>query len=185
MEMKISNLEVCCLAYDKQFDQLKAKIEADPECLKKKDRDGRTILHWACSSGAKDIVQYLLEICNVRPDIPDELGWTPLMIAVSTGHLDIVRMLLKTKRVDVEQSNSSGARPLHYACSKNFNEITQLLLEHDADVNATDKYKQTPLDRCCSKGNTEIVKLLLKHPKIDLSMHKECDGDHSSILLEH
>ena len=63
-------------------------------------------------------------------------------------------------------------------------QIVQLLLEHDADINATDKYKQTPLDRCCSKGNTEIVKLLLRNPKIDLSMHKECDGDHSSISLE-
>jgi hypothetical protein len=36
--MNISNLEVCCLAYEKQFDQLKAKIDADPECVKKKDR---------------------------------------------------------------------------------------------------------------------------------------------------
>ena len=36
--MNISNLEVCCLAYDKQFDQLKAKIDADPDCVKKKDR---------------------------------------------------------------------------------------------------------------------------------------------------
>ncbi|CAF3583179.1 unnamed protein product, partial [Rotaria sp. Silwood2] len=72
--MNISNLEVCCLAYDKQFDQLKAKIEADPQCVKAKDRDGRTVLHWACSSGAKDIVQYLLDVCRVRPDIPDEVS---------------------------------------------------------------------------------------------------------------
>lgn len=86
-------------------------------------------------------MQYLLEICNVRPDIPDEvgtrsreiahihllfqLGWTPLMIAVSTGHIEIVRMLLQTNKVDIEQSNSSGARPLHYACSKNFYEVKQ------------------------------------------------------------
>jgi len=46
-------------------------------------------------------------------------------------------------------------------------------------VNAIDKYKQTPLDRCCSKGNIRIVELLLKHPQIDLSLHKECDGDHT------
>ena len=36
--MNISNLEVCCLAYDKKFDQLKALIANDPDCLKKKDR---------------------------------------------------------------------------------------------------------------------------------------------------
>lgn len=38
MQTNISNLEICCLAYDKQFDQLKAKIDADPDCVKKKDR---------------------------------------------------------------------------------------------------------------------------------------------------
>ena len=40
MEMNISNLEVCCLAYDKQFNQLKTKIDANPECVKTKDRVG-------------------------------------------------------------------------------------------------------------------------------------------------
>ncbi|CAF4481095.1 unnamed protein product, partial [Rotaria magnacalcarata] len=54
------------------FDELKAKIDADPDCVKKKDRDGRTVLHWASSGGSKDIVQYLLDDCHVRPDIPDE-----------------------------------------------------------------------------------------------------------------
>jgi hypothetical protein len=38
MDMNISNLDICCLAYDKQFDQVKAKIDADPDCVKKKDR---------------------------------------------------------------------------------------------------------------------------------------------------
>lgn len=36
--MNVSNLEICCLAYDKQFDQLKATIANDPDCVKKKDR---------------------------------------------------------------------------------------------------------------------------------------------------
>jgi hypothetical protein len=36
--MSISNLEICCLAYDKQFDQIKAKIDVDPDCVKQKDR---------------------------------------------------------------------------------------------------------------------------------------------------
>ncbi len=43
--MNVSNLDVCCLAYDKQFDQLKAKIDADPECVKKKDRVCRFVFY--------------------------------------------------------------------------------------------------------------------------------------------
>ena len=94
MESNISNLEICCLAYDKKVDLVKEKIQAEPDCVKKKDRvcfrvllicqiriewhffrsqDGRTVLHWACSSGAVDLVQYLLDVCHVRPDLPDEV----------------------------------------------------------------------------------------------------------------
>lgn len=36
-------------------------------------QDGRTVLHWACSSGAKEIVEYLLTVCHVRPDVSDEV----------------------------------------------------------------------------------------------------------------
>ena len=96
MEMNISNLEICCLAYDKKLDQMKTIIANDPDCVKKKDRvshsmlvslnifysmdlqDGRTTLHWACSSGAKDIVEYLLGVCHVRPDVSDEVRRTSI-----------------------------------------------------------------------------------------------------------
>ena len=60
-------------------------------------------------------------------------------------------------------------------------QIVELLLADGADVNAADKYKQTPLDRCCSKGHVRIVELLLKQVTLDLSMHKECDGDHAAV----
>ncbi|CAF0864445.1 unnamed protein product [Didymodactylos carnosus] len=183
--MNVSDLEICNLAYEKQFDVLKLKIEEDPNCIKKKDRDRRTILHWACSSGATDIVEFLLTKYRLPVDDADETGWTPLMIAVSTGRLDIVRMLLE-KNVDVDQQNVAGARPLHYACSKNYydarNNIAKLLLEHDADVNGTDKYQQTPLDRACSKRNFKIVELLLKDPKCDLSLHKECENENHTHI---
>jgi hypothetical protein len=38
MDMNVSNLDICCLAYAKQFDQVKAKIDLDPNCVKQKDR---------------------------------------------------------------------------------------------------------------------------------------------------
>jgi len=38
MDMNVSNLDICCLAYAKQFDQVKAKIDLDPDCVKQKDR---------------------------------------------------------------------------------------------------------------------------------------------------
>ena len=43
-------------------------------------QDGRTALHWASMSGSLDIVRHLLDH-NAEVDIPDNSGWTPLLIA--------------------------------------------------------------------------------------------------------
>lgn len=45
-----------------------------------KTQDGRTALHWAASSGARDIVQYLIGM-KAQVDKQDQSGWTPLHIA--------------------------------------------------------------------------------------------------------
>lgn len=38
MDLNISNLEICCLAYAKKFDEVKERIISNPECVKQKDR---------------------------------------------------------------------------------------------------------------------------------------------------
>ena len=43
-------------------------------------QDGRTPLHWACTSGSLEIVRYLLDQ-KVEVDAKDSAGWTPLHIA--------------------------------------------------------------------------------------------------------
>ena len=92
-------------------------------------QDGRTPLHWACTSGTLEIVRYLLDQ-NAEVDVRDSSGWTPLHIAglvplifsassavlivdhpASAGHEEIVRELLGAG-ADVNRTNDKGLTPL-------------------------------------------------------------------------
>ena len=239
MDMKVSDLETCCLAYDKQFDQLKERIVSDPTCASKKDRV-RSIV---CRSNSSDIVLVTLGWSHrsplgvlkwrdgdrsvPSPSLPCSTRYSGRgkhlsrqMIILRTrsfrclvaagldavdhrrvhrspGHrshalaneesrcrtVEFVRCSAVALRLFEEflRGNESECGSAAYRSRISVSQITELLLADGADVNATDKYKQTPLDRCCSKGNTKIVELLLKQDALDLSMHKDCDGDHSAV----
>ncbi|XP_071959480.1 glutaminase kidney isoform, mitochondrial-like isoform X2 [Antedon mediterranea] len=59
------------------------------------DYDLRTALHIAAAEGHKDIVQFLLEKCNVDPCPKDRWGFTPLHEAKQCGHDHVVTILEK------------------------------------------------------------------------------------------
>ncbi|KAL4248694.1 Ankyrin repeat-containing domain superfamily protein [Abortiporus biennis] len=159
----MSNLTVHNAALNRQTGLLRTLVSQDPKLANAADVDGRTPLHWAASSGALDIVRYLLEQ-HVDVDPRDHSGWTPLMIAVSAGHEDIVRELLGSG-ADVKITNDKGLTSLHYAASKSRVDIGKLLIARGADINARDKANQTPLHRAATTGSTGFVNILLHPPE--------------------
>ena len=38
-----------------------------------------------------------------------------------------------------------------------------MLIEHQADMNAEDRFKRTPLHRAAGEGNVEVCRLLVEH----------------------
>ncbi|KAG8819474.1 hypothetical protein FRC17_010432 [Serendipita sp. 399] len=97
-------------AQENKIGLLKALLETNPEVLDSIDSDGRTALHWASSSGAREIVQYLIGM-QAQVDKQDESGWTALHIATSAGHQDIVIDLLGAG-ADVKKTNDKGLTAL-------------------------------------------------------------------------
>lgn len=65
------------------------------------------MLHWACSGGHLDIVEFLVAE-GAEIDCLDEAAWTPLMIAASAGHANIVDFLLQKGSKAIELKNDSG-----------------------------------------------------------------------------
>eukprot|EP00057_Strongylocentrotus_purpuratus_P023540 XP_011678014.1 PREDICTED: glutaminase kidney isoform, mitochondrial isoform X2 [Strongylocentrotus purpuratus] len=57
------------------------------------DYDSRTALHLAAAEGHTECVEFLLEKCNVSPDVLDRWGHTPLDDARLFGHTGVVDIL--------------------------------------------------------------------------------------------
>jgi len=58
---KLSNLDTCNWAYEGQLYKLETAVNADKNLIHKKDRDGRTPLHWAASAGHNNVVAFVLD----------------------------------------------------------------------------------------------------------------------------
>ena len=57
----MSDLELCNLAYNGCIDELITLLERNPKLTDQRDSNRRTALHWACSSGQKEVIASLLE----------------------------------------------------------------------------------------------------------------------------
>ncbi|KAJ3555048.1 hypothetical protein NM688_g2789 [Phlebia brevispora] len=156
-------MNVHTAALNSQTGLIRSLISQNPSLVNAQDVDGRTPLHWACTSGSLDIVRYLLDQ-KAEVDLQDHSGWTSLHIAVSAGHEDITRELLGAG-ADVRKANDKGLTPLHYAASKSHVDIGKLLVARGADINARDKANQTPLHRAATIGSTGFINLLLNPPE--------------------
>lgn len=98
------------------------------------DQDDRTALHWAASSGATDIAQYLLNN-GAEVDKPDSSGWTALHVAGK-----IFDLMLQSRYSDIKT-----AILLHHLVSAGNEEIVKELVGAGADVNKKNDKGMTPL----------------------------------------
>lgn len=58
--MAISEVSVCEWAYEGKLSLIRAAVEGDPNQVSKTDSSKRSGLHWACSSGKKDVVDFFI-----------------------------------------------------------------------------------------------------------------------------
>ncbi len=88
---------------------------------------------------------------------------SPLYYATLYGYLDVVEYLIKTYQQDPNKSRGGRGTPLQAAVVLGHIEIANFLLEHNADVNARDKYIPTPLHIAVESGNRSMIQLLINH----------------------
>ncbi|KAF7311992.1 26s proteasome non-atpase regulatory subunit 10 [Mycena indigotica] len=172
------SISVQTAAQNNQLHVVRSLVTESPKLINAIDADERTALHWAASSGAKDIVRFLIDK-DAQIDVVDNMGWSPLHIAVSAGHDEVVQELVgagadvnkfsvispisSTTRVFnvCFRKNGKGITPLHYAASKSRIDIGKLLISRGADINAKDNANQVPLHRAATTGSAAFINLLL------------------------
>lgn len=118
------------------------------------DKDGRTPLYWACSTGKKRLAEQLL----ARPrgpkayiDAVDVREKTSLHAAVSRDRDDIVQMLLDYG-ASLHARSDGGWTPFHNACQIGSEKIVGILIDAGADINAKLLNGMSPLRKFSSQS---------------------------------
>ena len=129
--------------------------------IETKDVEGRSPLHFACSSGSLGVVKMLVR-AGAGVGVPDSMGQTCLMLATYCRHTETVRYLVGLKEVDVDKRNNMrGYTVLHLAVQQNLADMVKVFIDAGAEVEAKDGSGHSPLHVASSSGSLEFVKLLV------------------------
>ncbi len=113
----------------KQQFELLLKLGAN---INHRDRNGRTPLMLACSTGRTQLLQRLLDN-YANPDLIDQFGWSALMFAVYYNHVRMVRLLLEYG-ANVNASSDKGLTALKVATQYDRQLLVDLLIDYGAIV---------------------------------------------------
>jgi ankyrin repeat protein len=151
------------------------------------DSLGNQPLHYACLSGRSINVEILLNFARKKCEDdttqttemlidnkyglgginkPNRRGMLPLHLAISRAQYDCIKVLLK---YDLEcnleyalPASKDKITPLMYACQLGQFKIVRLLIDHNAKIEARDRYHRTALMHACMSGHVNIMSYLLR-----------------------
>lgn len=121
----------------------------------------------ACMSGHLQIIQDYFESHDINTLLYN--GWTPLLYAASCAQAESIDYLIKNG-ANVNK-HKDGYYPLMALCSssngttENRIKCLTLLMNEKANINATNKQRQTALMYACSSQDSEFVEELLKYDR--------------------
>ena len=127
------------LVSTRTLSEFKKAIKKEKVDIKRVDNDNTSLLHWFCSSGRQDIVDYLLQV-GVPITTNKTNHQTPLHCAVDcndkvedTWRENIVRSLIAAG-VEVDQQDVNGWTALKLACRSGLCQCVYSLLSNRADA---------------------------------------------------
>ena len=129
--------------------------------IETKDYMGRSPLHWACRSGALDVVKLLVKAgAGVR--VTDNKGYTCLIRASEHGRTETVRYLVNLPQVDLRHKDNESYTALHCAAGAQHADVVKVLIDAGADIEIKNELGRPPLIVACHSGALDVVKLLVK-----------------------
>ena len=154
-------------------------------------------LHLATNHGNAAIVRVLCESPDIKVNVKDKNGATPLLTACTKKHEEIVSILLDAGADAQIADTTTVQMPLHRACLAASKSMAEMLLKHGATWDCWDKYTGSPLQWACSKADFALVSLLLEHgaplnhpkyaklgPPLLLACQRDRPIDLAKMLLE-
>ncbi|XP_018604795.1 fibronectin type 3 and ankyrin repeat domains protein 1 [Scleropages formosus] len=117
-------------------------------------------LHRAITMNDEEEMKRVLVSGMVNVNVPDKLGFTPLMVAAQKGFYRLVRILLE-HGASVNTMNSSGKNSLMLACFAGHLDIVQCLRSAGALWTSVDMGGCTALHWATDGGHLEILSYMI------------------------
>lgn len=123
-----------------------------------------TYMHAAAKNGNIGQIEMLANQSNILLNIPNDCGYTPLMLAAEHGHVDAVDLIIK---LGGHRSIDKGhyfdqQTAMHFAADKGHVEVVRILLSHHSkSVNSVDRLGYTPLFCASQNGHVDVVNVLM------------------------
>lgn len=159
-------IHIAC-QHDAPVDVLKILVNAYPEGLLKKDRDGNLPLHYACSFESPDAARYLIDQCPESVSLRNKKNQTPLHRACSRYNVSLasIKDLIGLYADACMSRDWQGRLPIHSACMwKADSSVIELLLKtHPEALREKDDHHLTPYAIC-----RKVIHLDAHHPVVQL-----------------
>jgi ankyrin repeat protein len=140
---------------------------------------GGSALALAALLGHSDVVDLLLAVSNIDPNVKDETDATPLLCACRGGDTSVVRQILVRDDIDLNTIGYYGLMtPLLFAMEDGNMEVINLLLSKDGiDINLRPKFNIGPFMMAIRWRLMEVVESLFARHELDLNVVDD-RGDH-------
>ncbi|KAJ5709171.1 Ankyrin repeat-containing domain protein [Penicillium malachiteum] len=149
------------------------------------DKIGWTALHYAVYYGMLDMLQLLLSVERVYPDVrsDDQLGANhmPFSEAARRGDIKMMRILLRKGKVNVHYVTWSSWTPLYHAADAGSVKGVCYLLAQGVQVDQHDERFPTPFTLAAQGGHLDILRVLHSMGKVDM----ESLGEHERTPLSY
>ncbi|XP_064403143.1 uncharacterized protein LOC135348759 isoform X2 [Halichondria panicea] len=141
-----------------------------------RDKYNLTPLHIACGGGSIQVVQYLVEVCQVDVDVRDKGNWTPLHSACWGGHIQLVKYLVEEGKCDVGVTDDRGNTPLDLAVRRRKTEVADYL-KSTPEPDTPNGSKQLP-----STSSEDYPNLTSSTAEVLFAFPKTQDGELSLMV---
>ncbi|BCR35677.1 ankyrin repeat domain-containing protein [Mariniplasma anaerobium] len=143
------------------------------------DEKKKSLLHYAVTGSAIDVIQYLLSL-DINVNMTDQHGETPIFDCARKGKVQIAKLLI-SKFANINVENRVGELPIHLAAFKGNLDMIKLLVQSGAYLNKATSEDKYPVHYAIGGGQHEVIDYILKQSKQNYYL-KDTYGD---TLLHH
>ncbi len=147
------------------------------------DEDGKNVLHYLSAYSKDDkLFNFLIEN-QVKLDMQDSKGNTPLCYALEYNNIDMIKLIIE-RDPELNTINKDGEGIIHLAVKSQEIEIVELILPLISDIDLKSANGLTPLQIAAATAKNDLILKLLVHSGANKNIKTAFDETAYNLALE-